>query len=172
MGLIAKVLQFIRTSRGADSYSEATVSIGGVEVVTCEHMHPSGDDAHPLANDYAVVVSIPRAGGYVAVGYVDPLNQGKADKGEKRVYSRNADGEFKAEVWLKNDGGVLVNNGAGYINLMPSGVIDLNGFTILPDGTAESPTQVITPSLLVDGKEIKDHQHPAGTPPGDTGTNL
>jgi hypothetical protein len=87
--------------------------------------------------------------------------------------------------WLKNDGTIESKNetsshtqkpsgevetlnAAGYIKLLPSGVVDANGFLIQPTGAATSPISVGAPSiaaatsLTVAGKEQKDHGHLPG----------
>ncbi|CAM0014185.1 baseplate spike [Vibrio phage K435] len=71
--------------------------------------------------------------------------------------------------WLKNDGSIESVNGAGYIKLLASGVVDMNGFLVQPTGAATSPVSVGAPtvaatsSLTVAGKEMNDHKHTAGT---------
>lgn len=71
--------------------------------------------------------------------------------------------------WLKDDGTIESKNAAGYIKLLPSGIIDANGFLIQPTGAASSPVSVSAPtiaaatSLTVAGKEMKQHKHSDGT---------
>ncbi|AUR90706.1 hypothetical protein NVP1149O_52 [Vibrio phage 1.149.O._10N.286.55.A12] len=71
--------------------------------------------------------------------------------------------------WLKNDGSIESVNGAGYIKLLASGVVDMNGFLVQPTGAATSPVSVGAPtvaaasSLTVAGKEMNNHKHTAGT---------
>ncbi|CAH9012813.1 baseplate spike [Vibrio phage F35 g1] len=71
--------------------------------------------------------------------------------------------------WLKNDGSIESVNGAGYIKLLASGVVDMNGFLVQPTGAATSPVSVGAPtvaaasSLTVAGKEMNNHNHTAGT---------
>lgn len=43
------------------------------------------------------------------------------------------------------------------------GGFDLNGFTIDATGAAVSPISFTAPSAVIDGKELKDHDHAAGT---------
>ena len=40
-----------------------------------------------------------------------------------------------------------------------SGGFDLNGFIIKADGAAESPVSLTSPSMVVSGKELKEHTH-------------
>lgn len=89
-------------------------------------------------------------------------------------------------VWLKNDGTIETTNGTtthtlspdGTITLTngngsnvmsPDGTVNINGFIITPDGAASSPVSVTAPvvtgssSLIVAGKEVKEHVHDKGT---------
>ncbi len=66
---------------------------------------------------------------------------------------------------------VTINiDGSSVTGIAPGG-FDLNGFTIDASGAAASPVSLSAPSVLANGKELKDHIHPAGTPPGNTGIN-
>lgn len=71
--------------------------------------------------------------------------------------------------WLKNDGSIESVNGAGYIKLLASGVVNINGFLVQPTGAATSPVSVGAPtmtaedSLTVAGKEMDKHNHEPGT---------
>lgn len=71
--------------------------------------------------------------------------------------------------WLKDDGSIESVNGSGYIRLLSSGVVDINGFLVQPSGAATSPVSVGAPtiaaenSLTVAGKEMKQHVHSDGT---------
>jgi len=71
--------------------------------------------------------------------------------------------------WLKDDGTIESVNGSGYVKLLPSGVVDINGFLVQPTGAATSPVSVAAPtisaasSLTVSSKEIGQHQHLSGT---------
>jgi hypothetical protein len=189
MGLVGKVLEFTRTERNAAKVSDVKTDPGGGALLTSDHFQAAGTDSHPMAGDYSALVPTQGTGRYSAVGYVDPKNAQTAALGEYRTYSRKADGTQAAQVWLKADGTVLtenengshvlnadgsqrLQNASGYINLAADGTVDINGFIITPAGAASSPVSVSAPSIVVDGKELKDHMHPAGTPPGNTGTNL
>jgi hypothetical protein len=71
--------------------------------------------------------------------------------------------------WLKDDGSIESVNGAGYIKLLSSGAVDINGFLVQPSGAATSPVSVGAPtiaaatSLTVASKEMKQHKHSDGT---------
>lgn len=80
---------------------------------------------------------------------------------------RNADASVYH--WLKDDGSIESVNSAGYVKLLPSGVVDINGFLVQPNGAATSPVSVGAPtiaaatSLTVASKEMKQHKHSDGT---------
>lgn len=86
-------------------------------------------------------------------------------------------------VWLKNtgvielknengtytlgvDGSHSMSNGSGSFGLQANGDFTVNGVKIDSAGVVTIPT-----SLILNSKEISDHVHLAGTPPGDTGVN-
>lgn len=74
------------------------------------------------------------------------------------------------EIRIKNNSVSLVIDGSKVTGVAPGG-FDLNGFKINADGSAESPVSITAPSAVINGKELAEHNHPAGTPPGDTGVN-
>lgn len=68
------------------------------------------------------------------------------------------------------DGTVTTINALGSHVMLPIGTHIFNGLvTIDVSGTLTAPKIVATDSLIIDGLEVKEHDHPAGTPPGDTG---
>jgi len=175
MGGIGRVLSFLRAVRNGAQVSDVTIDPGGGANVTSEHFSDSGDDASPLPTDYAVYVSIPRQGGQVVVGYIDPINVPKSAPGDKRIRGRDKDtGADVCDVWLKNDGSIKAANALGYYELRADGVFEVNGVTIGTDGTITTPTGVVTPSAVVNGKEIAEHDHAivsGSSQPGPTGPN-
>ena len=71
MGLIGRLLSFIRVERNGAKLSDVKFDVGGGEVLTGEHTHPPGEDAQPLPDDQVVAVSVPQTGRVVVVGYVE-----------------------------------------------------------------------------------------------------
>jgi hypothetical protein len=134
---IAELLSFTRATVDEAKISDVKVDPGGGANITARHYSAPGDDSHPLPGDSVVLVEAPGAGAQSAVGYLDPVNEGQAAAGEKRVYSRNADGEPVAEVWLKSDGEVLVRSieGGSVVRIAPDGIVHLGD----SDGAAEIP---------------------------------
>lgn len=125
MGLIARVLSFVRVTRNGAKITDVKASPGGRPNVTAEHFASPGDDSYPLPTDYAYLAPAPRKGRQAALGYVDPLNTPKAGQGDKRIYARDGAGTVVAEAWLKNTGEVLLDNDNGSMTLSPDGSITL-----------------------------------------------
>lgn len=122
MGRIGVLLSFSRVERNSAKISDVKIDPGGGPNITAEHFAPAGDDSFPLTTDYIVTNEIPRTGGETVVGYVDPINTPKATAGDKRIYARDANsGANVNEVWLKNDGSVLVSNDNGSVLLRADG---------------------------------------------------
>lgn len=120
-GVIAKLLAFARAPRNGAKQSDVKMDLGGGDVVTATHAQGSGDDAYPLPGDYPVGVRVDRSGGVFVVGFVEPDAAQLAQAGERRLYSRSGQRAEVAQVWLKNDGTVLVSNSAGSYELRPDG---------------------------------------------------
>lgn len=182
MSRIAKILSFIRLKRNDANVTDVKIDIGGGENVTSEHFSSPGDDSNPLITDYAIATSVTKTGSLAIVGYLDPINEAKTLPGEKRIYSRDEDqGAVKSELWMKQDGSVLISNENGSLFLQPDGKVIINGVEIDVDGnitttkTIKADTVDASNSLVASGKEIVNHDHdiawtdPAGQ--GTSGTN-
>lgn len=148
MGKLAKLLSFVRTVRRGANVSDSKVDPGGGENITSEHFAPVGDDSHPLPGDYVVAVDVQRTGVTAAVGYLDPANAQKTQPGGKRIYSRDADGNQVAEVWLKNDGTIIADNGGCTLTLNPDGTATAN-FDILL--TVNVPDTIFNSNVRING---------------------
>lgn len=184
MGVVCRVLSFTRAMRNGARVSDTKSNPGGGANLTGEHFSAPGDDSYPLSTDYVYKARGAQAGRFVSIGYLDPLNTPKAQKGDKRIYARDATtGAVVVEVWLKNDGAAIIENAGAIVTVSPNGSIlgsnsagrfelenggdfVANGVTIKPGGIIEGVT-----SLTAGDKELVDHTHPAGTPPGNTGVN-
>lgn len=71
--------------------------------------------------------------------------------------------------WIKDDGSIESVNSAGYIKLLSTGIADINGVTITPDGAVTAPVSVSSPevaattTLTVAGSDYSEHAHLNGT---------
>lgn len=148
MGLIAKLLSYVPGIVKADA--------GGGQNLTAQHYSTPGDDAQPVPSDYVAMIPVPGSGKYVAVGYLDPDNAQTAGPGGKRIYSRGPDGGVAvAELWLKNDGTIIVNGdeillGKDAVNrLIDERLISLYNSHTHSTTTAGAPTGTPIVSLTV-----------------------
>jgi len=122
MGWVGRVLSFFRVERNGAKISDTQIDTGGGPNVTAEHFAPAGDDSYPLETDYAIGHDVQQTGRVAVTGYLDPKNTPKAQKGDKRIYARDADtGAVVVEVWLKNDGTAVISNDNGSVLLRPDG---------------------------------------------------
>lgn len=127
MGRIARLLSFVRLTKYDAKVSDVKVNPGGGPNITAEHFSDAGDDAYPLMTDYVALNTDVGSGRETAIGYLDPLNEAKAQPGDKRIYGRNAEsGVVSVEVWLKNDGTAIVSNDSGSVTLYPDGGTIIN----------------------------------------------
>ena len=212
MNYVAKLLSFFRTTSNDAKVTDVNVDIGGGDNKTAQHFSAPGDDSFPLDTDYVLVADIPRNGGKAAHGYLDPINEPVAQKGDKRIYGREStNGAPVNQVWLKNDGDTLIENDKGSVlikktggtfittengefninnfggitgsnangsfKLEAGGDFVVNGVTIDTLGNITTPAILFadkgsfTTALTAAAKQLVGHTHPAGTPPGNTGTN-
>lgn len=156
MGLIAKILRYTRGNPEAD---EITADPGGGNIITINPAQPAGDDSQPLPDDFVVAVGVPGLNRMISVNVFDVQSERVSEPGDKRIYARKTDRTTACQIWLKSNGTVLIDNGSGSITLKSDGVVNINGATISTDGTITSPTAVVSPSVVADGKELTDHDH-------------
>lgn len=125
MGLIGQLLQFVRGNVEGAPVADAVIDAGGGDHISAPHYACPGDDSQPLAGDFVATTEGGGSGGASAVGYLDAANAGVAAPGEKRIYSRKADGSVAAVVHLKADGEVLIESveGAIVIQLSAAGIV-------------------------------------------------
>ncbi len=134
MGRIAKLLSFVRLTRNEAKVNDVKVDPGGGPNVTAEHFAAAGDDSHPLPGDYVALNTDSGSGRESAIGYLDPLNEPKAQPGDKRIYARDEDGVVIVEIWLKNTGEATVFNENGSVTLRPDG----GTITTTPESTFDA----------------------------------
>jgi hypothetical protein len=155
VGRIGKLLSFIRSFRNDSNISDVKIDPGGGINITSEHFSSPGDDSHPLTSDYVITIKIPRTGGEVVVGYVDPINTPVAQEGDKRIYGRDGNGDDIVQVWLKNDGEALISNTNGSVKLRPDGgtviTTPLSTHDVAANGSIKSDNSIGSFELLADG---------------------
>lgn len=153
MGLIGRVLDFVRTQRNGAEVSEVKSNTGGGVNITSPHFGPTGDDSQPLPGDYVAHSAAPGQGRYNSVGYSDPVNAGVAGPGEKRIYSRDSSGAVVAEAWLKADGTVEIKNTQSSIVIGADGSVSI-------DSAAECTINAVgkctieAPQVVVDSPDV------------------
>lgn len=115
MGLIGKLLQFVRGDVDGVTVADSVIDPGGGDNLSAPHYACPGDDSQPLADDFVATTTGTGAGAETAVGYLDPKNAGVAEPGEKRIYARKTDGTICAVVHLKNNGDVVLESVDGSV---------------------------------------------------------
>lgn len=183
VGLIARVTAFYRrvTARSA-RISYAKAAPGNEPALQAEHYGAPGDDAHPLAGDYAYLAPGPRTGRWAALGYLDSKSTPVAGPGDRRIYSRSEPGTKAAEVWCKADGTILarndavavelapdgsasLDNGSGSIELQSGGNVVINGVTIDTSGNISTGGSIEGDGITDSNGDVTLGTHTHGTPP-------
>lgn len=177
MGLIGKLIDFVRGEVDDAKVADVTIDPGGGANLTTHHFACSGDDSRPLPDDFVAAVPSTGSGNAMAVAYLDPKNAGEAAAGEKRIYARDSGGDPVVWFWLKNDGSAIVDNGSGSIELGADGVVTINGATIDTDGNIATPGDVaadgeVTAQAAVPASKVglSTHLHLTGMGPSDPPT--
>lgn len=98
MARMADVIEAVNVQEDGAHYTR--VKIDSIDTITVPHFADSGDDSPPLPGDMAVYDD----DGEHCLGYADVQNVGVALPGEKRIYSRDADGVVVGAVYLRRDG--------------------------------------------------------------------
>lgn len=132
---------------------------GGGNNVTAPHCATPGDDSAPLDGDFVQLVESGGTGAESAVGYADVDNAGKASPGEKRIYARDSSGAVVVDLWLKNDGSLVIDNGSGHVVLEVGGDVVINGVVISAAGAISAPGEV-TAKANSTPISLTAHTHP------------
>jgi hypothetical protein len=83
-------------------------AIASKSTYTAEDYGPYGTDSRPPKNATVIYITTERNGDEAIIGV---LNKGrKAEIGEHRIFSTNADRLFKFNIWLTADGKVRIGN--------------------------------------------------------------
>lgn len=116
--------QEIRNNRdGGVDVRLLQVQMVGDDVQTVQYMPMAGDDAPPMVGDLVAVIPIGPAF-RVAVGVRDSVAPSVA-AGEKKIYSRDANGNVIASCHLKADGGIDLANADVSVSLNANGTVDI-----------------------------------------------
>lgn len=129
-GMVASVISFFRSLVGGVQRETVKGDPDGGFPITFEHTSSPGDDSPPLGSDSLTGIEIAGEGHFAAIGYTDPLNEGVALQGEKRIYSRDENGAVVSSVHLKRDGRVEVQNALGGFILTKDGGLEVVATTI------------------------------------------
>lgn len=94
-----------------------TFIIGTIEPIINERIQtmlygPSGDDSPPLPEDRIIIIQTDGEGKYITSGVLCK-SQG-AEPGEKKLYSRDSNGDTQAVIYLKLDGTIEINGNADF----------------------------------------------------------
>jgi len=151
LGFLGRVKQFVRSVLNGEFYPDVQTDTGGKYNITSKLFQPAGDDCAPLPEDLAVTVETQKTGSLAAVGFIDPNNEGIALPGESRRYARDSGGVIQSQIFQRNDGtiiienllvsqtispdgSVVIQNAGGFISLLSSGIVNINGTRFLQDG--------------------------------------
>jgi phage gp45-like len=150
--IIARIVSVAKTTRDGVTRLIAKVAASGGQVREVNHVSPAGDDSRPLHGDTVVATTTHAVtGALIVVGYNDPVNEPVAGPGEKRIYSRDADGSIVAQFHLKNDGSIVVSNDSGELEMATNGDVTINGLVIDTDGNLTTTGEVtggVVPTTL------------------------
>lgn len=156
MGLIGKVIKsYISKLSGSSLNAQfgSTEEFAGDER-TVQYFGPCNEDFAPPENCETYNKNLGRDAGYlISIAYHNQLIAPVAVHGERRLYSTNQAGDtVMAEVFLKQDGVILIKNSIGEFEMATDGTVTINGAQITPTG------DFITAS----GKSLNLHTHPQG----------
>lgn len=179
MGRIAVVLSFTRKDDADEKSVEVKIDPQGGALLTAPQFAPSGVDAPPLEGDYSVSVDVPGDSGEAVVGYLDPNNEGTAEGGEYRTYSRDENGDVAISIHLKKDGTIVfgddTDNLVRYseletaIELLKTQIED--NHTLLQGVlAATAPPVTFTPiplTAVIDNAKIEEFLAPEWEPPSE-----
>lgn len=129
MGRIGKVIKsFIDklSGSGTDAQFSSVEEFAG-DQRTVQVFGPCNEDFAPPENCKTFDIQVGRDRGFlVSTAYHNQQITPAAIHGERRIYSTNQAGSaVKAEVFLKQDGTILIDNGNVTITASPSGLLEI-----------------------------------------------
>jgi hypothetical protein len=113
---VAKVLSNLVTkNRAGIEYREIVVESSPGQMRSTTQFNPAGQDVEPLPGDLALVIPVKgKKRKPVVVGFIDPKVTNFVNRGENRIYSRDLNGNRKANVYCKRDGTLQFNEGQDF----------------------------------------------------------
>lgn len=125
-----------------DNIREIITEVYTQNTIISNQVLPAGVDSSPLADDQGVIISIDKnLGKTVHVGiYPDPI----AAPGEVRLYSRDENGTQKAEIYMTNDGSIIITGetdidiNGDKININAADTVTINSSTTEINGNADN----------------------------------
>jgi hypothetical protein len=92
----------------------------------------AGIDAKPILTDNAVTIKQENSGSQpLVIGTNDVLSESVTGEGEVQIYSRDAEGVKQADILLKSDGSIKLNNASGSFELKADGSCEASGDIII-----------------------------------------
>lgn len=136
MGRIGKVIKsFIAKLSGSSTDAQfSSVEEFSGDQRTVQVFGPCNEDFAPPENCKTLNIPLGRGRGFlVSAAYHNQAIAPVAVHGERRIYSTNQAGDaVKTEIFLKQDGTILIDNGKVTITASPSGLLE-----IVTDGNTE-----------------------------------
>ncbi len=92
----------------------------------------AGIDAKPILKDNAVTIKQENSGSQpIVIGTNDVLNESVTTEGEVQIYSRDAEGVKQADILIKADGSIKLNNSSGSFELKADGICEASNDIII-----------------------------------------
>ena len=196
MGRLGRVIKsYIDKLSGSSTDAQvASVEEFAGDQRTVQIFGPCNEDFAPPENCKTLNIPLGRGRGFlISAAYHNQQITPVAIHGERRIYSTNQAGDtVKAEIFLKQDGTILIDNGDVTITAHPSGLLEIettgnteitSAKTIINNDVdiigsldvsvkIDAPTIDAASSLVVNSKEMDTHTHPQGIDSdGDTQQN-
>jgi len=186
MGRIGKVIKsyIAKLSGSSTDAQHSSVEEFAGDQRTVQIFGPCNEDFAPPENCKTLNIPLGRGRGFlVSVAYHNQKIAPVAIHGERRLYSTNQAGDtIMTEVFLKQDGTLLIKNDNASIAITPAGAINIistgnteitSAKTIINNdidiiGSLSVSTKIDSPiidaatSLIVNSKEMSGHTHPQG----------
>jgi hypothetical protein len=155
MGMIGRVLEFVKSSLSGDKFSDVKLDPGSGSNVQAQHFQPAGLDSQPLAQD--AVLCIDASGVRAVAGYADTKAESEVAGGEVQMYGRDpTSGARVCRIWVKGDGTIMIEG---------DGDVSINGVIFTPGGDIDTSGGITGGEVTAGGIALSGHTHivPPGT---------